>query len=101
MEQKNRLAVKRGELQAVMAHEKFEVDKAKALGQEITTLHSKLMELHMAKKIEMREKGIPYSATCRGKRRRSGPCAVGTGQKGSGCKGANMQQGAITKPCKL
>ena len=68
MEQKNRLEVKRGELQAVMAHEKFEVDKAKALGQEITTLHSKLMELHMAKKSKCEKKAslTPQPAAAKG-----------------------------------
>lgn len=101
MAQRSQLTAKRTELQAVMAQETFEADKAKSLSQEITTLHSKLMELRMAKQIEMRQKGIAYSATCATKRRQSGPCAIGAGMKGSGCKGINVPQCPKNKPCKL
>jgi DNA-binding protein H-NS len=101
MEQKNQLAVKQAELQAVMAQEKFEADKAKSLSKEISALHSELMELHIAKKIEMREKGITSAAVCGDKGRRSRPCAVGTETKAPGCKARNTKQCAKNKPCKL
>ena len=100
MEQKSQLAVKQAELKAVMAQEIFEVDKAKTLSKEISDLQSALMELHMAKKIEMREKGISSAAVCGDKGRRSKPCAVGPETKAPGCKAGNMKPCANNKPCK-
>ncbi len=99
MEQKSQLAVKKAELKAVMAQEKFKVDKAKSLSKEISAMHSALMELHMAKKIEMREKGISSAAVCGDKGRRSKPCAVGPATKAPGCKVGTVKPCEKKKPC--
>ncbi len=101
-EQRSQLTAKRTELQTHMMQETFEADKTKSLSQEIASLHSKLMELRMAQKIEMREKGIPYSVVCANKDRRPGPCPLGEGKPGPDCKGPNMPhdpQGATGRPC--
>ncbi len=54
VEQRSQLTAKRTELQTLMMQETFEADKAKSLSQKIAALHSKLIELRMAQKIEMR-----------------------------------------------
>ncbi len=102
VEQRNQLTAKRTELQTLMMQETFEADKAKSLNQEIAALHSKLMELRMAQKIEMREKGIAYSVVCAGKDRRPGPCPLVGGKTGANCKGPIISQGpqgAAGRPC--
>ncbi|MGE4545628.1 MAG: periplasmic heavy metal sensor [Pedobacter sp.] len=64
MELKKQLYAKRADLNAVMAQEKFDGKKARALGKEISALQSKFMDQHMEMFIEMREKGVSYYGTC-------------------------------------
>jgi zinc resistance-associated protein len=64
MELRKQLFAKHAELNAVMAQEKFDPKKARALSKEILTLRNKMMEQHMEMNIEMREKGVSYYSTC-------------------------------------
>jgi zinc resistance-associated protein len=64
MELKKQLYAKRADLNAVMAQEKFDGKKARALGKEISALQTRLMDQHMEMFIEMREKGVSYYGTC-------------------------------------
>jgi len=64
MELKKQLFAKRAEFHALMATEKFDAQKARTLGKEISALHAKMMEQHMEMAIEMREKGVSYYGTC-------------------------------------
>lgn len=101
-EQRSQLTARQTELQTLMMQETFEADKAKSLSREIATLHSKLMELRMARKIEMRQKDIVCSTVCAGKDRRPGPCPLVRGKTAPYCKGPSMPQGpqgATGRPC--
>ncbi len=64
MELKKQLYAKRADLNAVMAQEKLDSKKARALAKEISALQSKFMDQHMEMFIEMREKGVSYYGTC-------------------------------------
>lgn len=64
MELKKQLFAKRAELNAVMAQEKFDPKKARALSKEISALQSRFTEQHTEMFIEMREKGVSYYGTC-------------------------------------
>lgn len=99
--QQQQLAVKQAELQAVMTQEVFDADKAKSLSLEMNSLHNKLMEMKMSKKIELREKGIAYPAPCTVQNSGTRPCAVVADQKGPGCKGGKNKQCVRNRPCTL
>lgn len=64
MDLMKKIFAKRAELNAVMAQEKFDGTKARALGKELVNLHGQLMEQHLGMFIEMREKGVSYYGTC-------------------------------------
>jgi zinc resistance-associated protein len=83
-----KIFAKRAELNAVMAQEKFDAAKAKALVKEISAMESDLMQRKLGLFIEMREKGVSYYGTCM-VGGRMGPCSMGDGM-GSGSSGRGM-----------
>jgi zinc resistance-associated protein len=88
MELKKQLYAKRASLHAVMAQEKFDGKKARALGKEISALQTRLMDQHTEMFIEIREKGVSYYGTCMSGSR------MGRGMTGSGM----MMDGSMMGP---
>jgi zinc resistance-associated protein len=88
MELRKQLFSKDAELNAVMAQDKFDAKKARALGKEISNLQAKLKEHRMEMFIEMREKGVSYYGACMSGDM-MGPCMMG-GPMGSGMGGRGM-----------
>jgi len=88
VEMHKKIFAKRAELNAVMAQEKFDAAKARALVKEISAMESDLMQKKLGLFIEMREQGVSYYGTCM-VGGRMGPCSMGGGM-GSGMSGRGM-----------
>jgi Spy/CpxP family protein refolding chaperone len=78
-----KIFAKRAELNAVMAQEKFDTAKARAMAKEIIALETDLMKNRLDMFIEMREKGVSYYGACM-VGGHMGPCARGARGGGMG-----------------
>lgn len=96
MELHKKIFAKRAELNAVMAQEKFEPQKARTLVNELASLESDLTKNHLGMFIEMRQQGVSYYGTCMigG---RMGPCATGVGMGRGMMDGGKMMDGTNMK----
>ena len=96
MDLHKKIFAKRAELNALMAQEKFDGQKARTMVKELASLESELTQNHLGVFIEMREKGVSYYGTCMigGQ---MGPCATGVGMgrgmMGQGMMGQGMMDG--------
>jgi Spy/CpxP family protein refolding chaperone len=86
-----KIFAKRAELNAVMAQEKFDTAKARAMAKEIIDLESGLMKSRLDMFIEMREKGVSYYSACM----MGGRMGYGMGGRGMMMDGGMMGPGMM------
>ncbi len=89
-----KIFAKQAELNAVMAQEKFDAAKARAMAKEIIALEADFMKSRLDMFIEMREKGVSYYGTCMigG---HMGPCMMGGMGYGMRRRGMMMDGGMM------